>query len=177
MTNIIHRNLYESMKDEFKNNGFDILPMKSYTKILLGSDHLGNIEKNGSISITEDVNTKLQWKLKKRCGGKFKYSNNDTIYTNISDIVMCFNKFKKRKTMKDSVKGIVAGRQYYKCANPHDNCPLYYRPSCPGHFGQEGFEIDHIKEYSISKDDSLDNLQALCPSCHSLKTKLFYVNR
>lgn len=32
------------------------------------------------------------------------------------------------------------------------------------------YEVDHIVPHSINSDDSLTNLQALCPNCHSKKT-------
>lgn len=45
-----------------------------------------------------------------------------------------------------------------------------------GIFNEAGYEIDHIKEFSISHDNSEENLQALCPICHSFKTKKFMNN-
>ena len=45
-----------------------------------------------------------------------------------------------------------------------------------GCFDESGYEIDHIVEHSITNDDSLNNLQALCKMCHSVKTKRFMIN-
>ena len=42
-----------------------------------------------------------------------------------------------------------------------------------GSFDQSGYDIDHIKEFSISHDDEIKNLQALCRSCHLVKTMIF----
>ena len=36
---------------------------------------------------------------------------------------------------------------------------------------KDDFEVDHVEEWSVRKDDSRHNLQALCPSCHRSKTK------
>ena len=63
-----------------------------------------------------------------------------------------------RKTIRDSVKKEISYRQSYKCRRCNDILP----PS---------FQIDHIIPWSLSHDDSEDNLQALCPNCHSLKTQ------
>jgi 5-methylcytosine-specific restriction endonuclease McrA len=38
------------------------------------------------------------------------------------------------------------------------------------------YEIDHIVPYSISKNNEINNLQALCPNCHALKTKEDNIN-
>ena len=39
-----------------------------------------------------------------------------------------------------------------------------------GSFDRSGYDIDHIKEFSITFDDNINNLQALCKSCHSIIT-------
>lgn len=64
------------------------------------------------------------------------------------------------------------------CANspfkPATGCKNYI---CPmwiyngGRFDESGFHIDHILELSHGGKNSVDNLQALCPSCHAVKTK------
>ncbi len=89
----------------------------------------------------------------------------------------------KIRKLTDSVKKIIAGRQYYKCANSPCNtqygtnqykCPLWNRNDThKGSFDEAGYEIDHIKEWSVTHDDSVNNLQALCLSCHRVKTKRF----
>lgn len=87
----------------------------------------------------------------------------------------------KRK-VSEALKKIIAGRQTYKCANKINsqivknyNCPLWQNKDRNGSFGEEGYQIDHIIEHSISKNDSPDNLQALCLSCHSVKTRRFMI--
>jgi hypothetical protein len=46
-----------------------------------------------------------------------------------------------------------------------------------GDFDDSGFEIDHIDEFSKTKDNELSNLQLLCPCCHKVKTKIFMKNK
>lgn len=62
------------------------------------------------------------------------------------------------RKLRDSVKKIIAHKQKYNCAM----CLELLPPS---------FQVDHIIPHSISNDDSEENLQALCPNCHSLKTQ------
>lgn len=87
----------------------------------------------------------------------------------------------KRK-VSEALKKLVAGRQNFKCANkPSSNvvkkylCPLWQNSERKGVFGEEGYQIDHIIEHSISKNDDETNLQALCLSCHSVKTRRFMI--
>jgi hypothetical protein len=77
----------------------------------------------------------------------------------------------------------IAGRQHYICANHLDSdlvglkrfdCPLWkVEGPNQGRFNKAGFEIDHMRKYSVSTDDSKENLQALCAMCHYMKTKRF----
>lgn len=92
------------------------------------------------------------------------------------------------RSISESVKKRVAGRQYYKCANSsinskklrgleNFNCPLWKINGInKGNFNESGYEIDHINEFSITRDNSENNLQALCLMCHSVKTKRFVTN-
>lgn len=87
------------------------------------------------------------------------------------------------RNISESVKKRVAGKQYYKCANDPKSdtrglenyeCPLWAKKGDnKGCFDESGYDIDHIKEYSKTKNNSEKNLQALCKSCHSVKTKRF----
>lgn len=52
----------------------------------------------------------------------------------------------------------IAYRTKYKC----NTCDVLLPPT---------FEIDHIIELRDGGKDEYDNLQALCPNCHSLKTR------
>lgn len=63
-----------------------------------------------------------------------------------------------KRTLKESTKKIVAFNQNYLCKE----CNSILPPS---------FQIDHIIPFSLSQDDEDENLQALCPNCHSLKTQ------
>lgn len=67
-----------------------------------------------------------------------------------------------RKSIRESTKKEISYRQSYKCLKCFDLLP----PS---------FQIDHIIPWSLSHDDSEENLQALCPNCHSLKTQKEYM--
>ena len=78
----------------------------------------------------------------------------------------------------------MAGKQYNKCANnPNtkviglDNykCPLWQNKNndIKGCFDESGYEIDHIIEHSLTQNDDINNLQALCKSCHTVKTNNF----
>jgi len=88
-----------------------------------------------------------------------------------------------QRKVTESTKKIVVARQGYRCANEpglklkrlEDHlCHLWFTKSnFIGVFDEKGYEIDHINELSISGDNSLDNLQALCKSCHRVKTKSF----
>lgn len=91
------------------------------------------------------------------------------------------------RKVSESLKKRVAGKQSFKCANkPNirlsglDNyqCPLWkINSENRGSFDESGYEIDHIVEHCVSKNDSEENLQALCKLCHTVKTKLFLSNR
>lgn len=77
---------------------------------------------------------------------------------------------KLTKAQKESV----AAKQHFKCANTITDyvCPLWAKSTQDaGSFGEEKYHIDHIKEIWDGGDDSDSNLQALCLSCHSVKTK------
>lgn len=87
----------------------------------------------------------------------------------------------KRK-VSEALKKLIAGKQNYKCANKINtqvvknyNCPLWQNKQRNGSFGEEGYQIDHIIEHSVSKNDAPENLQALCLSCHSVKTRRFMI--
>lgn len=93
------------------------------------------------------------------------------------------SKSTSQRKLSESVKKHIAARQFYKCNNkPGSNlskigdyeCPLWLKNSeNKGIFDISGYEIDHIIEFSVTHDDREENLQALCASCHSVKTKNF----
>ncbi len=84
-----------------------------------------------------------------------------------------------------ATKKQIAGSQYFKCNNKPNsnlrglenyNCPLWQiNGENKGCFDRAGYEIDHVIEHCISKDDDMENLQALCIMCHSVKTKKFNI--
>jgi hypothetical protein len=89
---------------------------------------------------------------------------------------------KMKRKVTEALKKLVAGRQNYKCANSPStnviknyNCPLWQNKGRQGSFGEEGYQIDHIIEHSLTQNDNESNLQALCLSCHSVKTRRFMI--
>jgi hypothetical protein len=89
----------------------------------------------------------------------------------------------KRRQLSQKEILFLVESQNGKCANYPDKkeqngmkgylCPLYESERLKGSFDESGYQIDHIDEYSISKETSIENSQALCPCCHSFKTKKF----
>lgn len=86
----------------------------------------------------------------------------------------------KRRYISKKIKNIILKKQNYKCANspfkPALNlkgyhCKLWKYQG--GDFDEAGYEFDHIDEYCLTKNNDISNLQALCPDCHSVKTKRF----
>jgi hypothetical protein len=85
-----------------------------------------------------------------------------------------------RKYITVKEKEFILAYQSYRCANsihkPAVNLKDY---TCllwkyqDGRFDDAGYEFDHINEVSISEDNNLSNIQALCPNCHTVKTKKF----
>lgn len=68
--------------------------------------------------------------------------------------------------------GCCANGPFYKGIglNGYD-CPMW---KCNyGYFDESGFEADHIVEYAQGGDNSIENCQLLCTSCHTVKTKRF----
>lgn len=96
-----------------------------------------------------------------------------------------FIKIPKNRNVSEAKKKSVAGKQNFKCANKPDanitriedyRCPLWEKQGDnQGCFDESGYDIDHIVEHALTYDDSIKNLQALCKSCHSVKTKRFLI--
>jgi hypothetical protein len=86
--------------------------------------------------------------------------------------------------ISEKIKKSVLELQNYKCANNpnlpaanlHDyKCLLWI--CYDGHFDLSGYDFDHIEEFCKSQNNSINNIQALCPNCHSVKTKKFMKNK
>ena len=82
------------------------------------------------------------------------------------------------------IKEMIAFSQNNKCANsPFNDSDMFNGYKCllwkhnKGKFDDAGYQIDHIVEYCISKNNQKSNLQALCPNCHSVKTKKFHFSK
>lgn len=90
-----------------------------------------------------------------------------------------------RKPIGEHIKKfILLKRQENKCANKPNNhatgligyeCLLWKYQD--GTFDDAGYEFDHIDEYCLTQDNHHKNIQALCPNCHSYKTKNFNKNK
>lgn len=63
------------------------------------------------------------------------------------------------RRLTETVKKTVAYSQEWRCKT----CKVLLPPS---------YQIDHIVPHSILQDDSIGNLQALCPTCHANKTQV-----
>ena len=91
---------------------------------------------------------------------------------------------KKSRYISEKVKKSVLEFQNYKCANNPDRPALNlhdYRCLIwicyDGTFDDSGYDFDHINEHSKTQDNSMSNIQALCPNCHRVKTKTFMKNK
>lgn len=87
---------------------------------------------------------------------------------------------KTRRYVSESTKKLVAGRQEYQCNNkPYlsargcetHECLLWKKKINPGNFDAASYEVDHIIGLNEGGTNDISNLQALCPNCHSFKTK------
>jgi 5-methylcytosine-specific restriction endonuclease McrA len=90
---------------------------------------------------------------------------------------------KSRYISKRDIKTVLL-TQSNKCCNKPDkpavnlrgyNCLLWKYQD--GTFDESGYEMDHINEHCATSDNTLKNLQALCPNCHSVKTRRFMKNK
>ena len=93
----------------------------------------------------------------------------------------------KQRKVTQSMKDSVGSRQRFRCANKPGSksrgiedylCPLWcIETADKGIFDGPGYDIDHIVEHVVSGNDDMSNLQALCKSCHIMKTKAFMRSR
>lgn len=79
---------------------------------------------------------------------------------------------KKKRLLTPANKKYIAQLQGWKCVDCKNNLPSRYNiilffPNS----NKNRFEVDHIIPVSESGLDTFDNLQALCPNCHSKKTE------
>ena len=90
---------------------------------------------------------------------------------------------KKSRHVRKKDRIAILKRQTYQCANSPgiglfrmENylCPLWIFRN--GYFDGAEYQIDHIVEHALVEDNSVNNLQALCPSCHTCKTRQFHTD-
>jgi hypothetical protein len=66
-------------------------------------------------------------------------------------------------------KLLQAAIQKFRCANPYGSCLLHRFGT--GLFDESLFECDHVEAYSKTFR-SVGNLQAICPYCHNIKSRM-----
>lgn len=85
----------------------------------------------------------------------------------------------RKNGFSQSDKKLIEKKQLHKCANyPGSNFEMKYNFQCllykieerKGNFGEEGCEIDHILPVSKGGCSNIENAQALCLSCHRVKS-------
>ena len=78
------------------------------------------------------------------------------------------------------MENYILNLQENKCANNPNkpalnlsdyNCLLWINNN--GYFDYSGYVIGYIDEYNLSHNNSIKNIQALCPNCHAVKVKKF----
>ena len=86
----------------------------------------------------------------------------------------------KSRHIPRKIKLKVLDNQNYKCANKPDKPALnlhdykcYLWIYNYGNFDEATYDFDHIEEHCIKSDNSINNIQALCPNYHRVKTNRF----
>ena len=107
-----------------------------------------------------------------------KRSNNSKI-KKVKRICNCSNSH--RVQLSKAKKFHIAQIQNFKCANDPKNKSIEY--DCllwkyeKGKFDNAGYEIDHVIEVAEGGGNDENNLQALCSSCHKVKTRDYMKKR
>jgi 5-methylcytosine-specific restriction endonuclease McrA len=89
---------------------------------------------------------------------------------------------KINRTITDKNKKLTLIKQNNRCAN-FPNSYAVYQYECLLWKYQNGFfddaycEFDHIDGFSLTKNNDINNIQALCPNCHAVKTRIFMQNK
>ncbi len=111
---------------------------------------------------TPEAKLKMKENHKGNTGKKFTQEHKDRISS----------AQKGRKLPKgEEARNWRGGRRKYltKCVLVRDD----YTCTICGLKDPEIMEVDHIKEFSLGGQNSLENLQTLCPNCHERKTRKF----
>ena len=75
-----------------------------------------------------------------------------------------------RPHISSEKKLLIAGEQKFRCAGDKSRCPMWLLNG--GNFDEAGFEIDHYPPWREAFRSDRSVLQALCHSCHALKTRM-----
>ena len=89
------------------------------------------------------------------------------VMPDVNDFRCALKKYTKKipkRKLSRSMRVELAYRQQYKC----NSCDNILPPN---------FEVDHIQRLDEGGQDILENLQCLCPTCHSNKTRLERLRR
>ena len=70
-------------------------------------------------------------------------------------------------------KLLIAGEQRFRCAGDRSRCPCWILDD--GSFNESGFQVDHDPAWRDAFRSDRSVLQALCHSCHALKTRLEHI--
>ena len=76
----------------------------------------------------------------------------------------------------ETMKEFILNKQQYKCSNSVKDYPCLLWAFKNGDFDEAGYIVDHKDEYCLSFNNSIDNIEALCPQCYSVKTNRFIKN-
>jgi len=82
--------------------------------------------------------------------------------------------------ISETIKKNILIKQNFQCANnpyrPALNlsdykCYLWIHNN--GYFDEATYNIHHIDEYKLSNNNTINNIQALCPNCYAVKVNRF----
>ena len=103
-----------------------------------------------------------------------EYVYEDTVLDNSDE----YDEYTNSRYISKNIKEEIIRNQDSKCNNSPDKSILFGY-ECPfwkwnqGIVDSSGLEFDHIEEWSLTKNNKIQNIQGLCVCCHKMKTKIF----